>query len=71
MDIDLFQELLEGAGTNQTGLAHKVGISRQLLNRWRKVGVPAKHVVRLEHLTGVSRKRIRPDVFDDEFILRG
>ena len=70
MDRELFQELLDGAGTNQTGLAQRAGISRQLLNKWRTVGVPAGHVVKLEHLTGVSRKRIRPDVFDDNYILR-
>jgi len=71
MDAKLFQELLDGAGTNQAGLANKLGITRQLLNKWKTVEVPATRVVRLEHLTGVSRKRIRPDVFDDEFILRG
>ena len=71
MDTQLFEELLNGAGTNQAGLAQRVGVSRQLINKWKTVEVPATHVIKLEKVTGVPREKIRPDVFDEEFILQG
>ena len=71
MDTQLFQELLDGAGTNQAGLAKKIGITRQMLNNYKTVEIPATRVIQFESVTGVSRKKIRPDVFDDEFILGG
>ena len=71
MNAQLFQELLDGAGTNQAGLAQRVGVSRQLINKWKTVEVPATHVIKLEKVTGVPREKIRPDVFDEEFILQG
>ncbi len=71
MNEQLFQELLDGAGTNQTGLAKKIGVTRQMLHKYKTFNIPATRVIQLEKVTGVPRERIRPDVFDEEFILRG
>jgi DNA-binding transcriptional regulator YdaS (Cro superfamily) len=39
-------------------------ISQQLVSYWLKKGeLPAEFVLRAERLTGVSRYRLRPDVF--------
>lgn len=71
MDTQLFQELLDGAGTNQTGLAKKIGITRQMLHKYKTLGIPATRVIQFEDATGVPRERIRPDVFDKQYILGG
>ena len=71
MDTQLFEELLNGAGTNQAGLAVKIGVTRQMLHKYKSAGIPANRVIQFEKVTGVPRERIRPDVFDEEFILRG
>jgi DNA-binding transcriptional regulator YdaS (Cro superfamily) len=44
-------------------LALAVGVPHYNVSKWRKTGVPAKHVLRVEQATGVSRHDLRPDVF--------
>ena len=51
----------------QTQLAECLGVSQQRVWWWlhRANGrVPAEYVVAIERATGVSRCRLRPDVFD-------
>jgi DNA-binding transcriptional regulator YdaS (Cro superfamily) len=69
MDTQLFEELLSGAGTNQAGLASKIGVTRQMLHKYKSAGIPANRVIQFEKATGVPRERIRPDVFDEQYIL--
>ncbi|MCK9724224.1 YdaS family helix-turn-helix protein [Pseudomonas syringae] len=41
-------------------------VSQQIVSYWIKRGtIPAELVLRTEKLTGVSRYRLRPDVFGD------
>jgi len=44
-------------------LARKIGIAQSLVSNWDKV--PAQRVIAVEAATGVSRKILRPDLFDD------
>ena len=45
-------------------VAEKLGISRQATIYWEKIGVvPAKHVLALEKMSGVSRYALRPDIY--------
>lgn len=42
-------------------LAKALGITKGAVSQWERV--PAEHVLSVEHLTGVSRHDLRPDVF--------
>ena len=45
-------------------VAKKLGISRQATIFWEKLGyVPARHVLALEQMSGVSRYNLRPDIY--------
>lgn len=44
-----------------TGLASELGVSVSALSQWTKIPIP--HVLKLERLTGVSRYKLRPDVY--------
>lgn len=45
-------------------VAKKLGISRQATIFWEKLGyVPARHVLALEKMSGVSRYTLRPDIY--------
>lgn len=45
-------------------LAAQLGISYQAVQDWTERGrAPAERVLQLERVTGVSRHRLRPDVF--------
>jgi len=50
-------------------LASQVGLSRHTVKKWRRV--PAEYVLRIEALTGISRHRLRPDVFGAAPALEG
>ena len=56
--------VLKHYGNNYALLAQAVGISRQAVRLWRTI--PPEHVLLIERLTGVSRYRIRPDIFGPE-----
>jgi DNA-binding transcriptional regulator YdaS (Cro superfamily) len=45
-----------------TALAKALGITRSAIYGWRVV--PAERVVEVERITGISRKRLRPDLYD-------
>jgi len=46
--------------------ADKLGVTSQVVNNWRKRGIPAEYVLTLVDLVDhqVSAKELRPDVFD-------
>lgn len=45
-------------------VARKIGIKYQSVQEWIARGqIPAQRVIEMEKLTGVSRHRLRPDVF--------
>ena len=47
-------------------LGRLLGINYQLISHWKKRRVPAEWVLRLEHITGVSRHDLRPDIYPRE-----
>ena len=54
------QAAIDEAG-GMTQLASYLGITRGAVALWRDV--PPQYVLRIEELTGISRHRLRPDVF--------
>lgn len=47
--------------TSRNQLALRLGLTRQAISGWSKV--PVEHVLEIESLLGVSRYRIRPDIY--------
>jgi hypothetical protein len=47
---------------SRRALGRKIGISHQAIDGWRRV--PAERVLEVERATGISRKVLRPDLFD-------
>ena len=51
---------------SQSALANALGVTRASVSHWfvGKHKIPAKWCVEIEKKTGVSRKELRPDLFD-------
>jgi len=58
---------IERAGGG-TVVAARLGLTRQAIYQWRRI--PAQYVIALERLSGVSRRRLRPDLYPRERIAR-
>jgi len=43
-------------------LARMLRMSKAAVGQWRRV--PAEHVRRVSHLTGISMSKLRPDLYD-------
>jgi hypothetical protein len=56
----ILDKLLSQRGTART-IADKIGRSIQVVHQWRRV--PAQHVIAVEEATGMSRTRLRPDIY--------
>jgi DNA-binding transcriptional regulator YdaS (Cro superfamily) len=54
---------VEVAGS-KAALARLLGVHRTAIYIWMRGGIPAKHVPRIERITGVPRHRLRPDLWD-------
>lgn len=46
--------------------AQKIGVSEQLLQKWRKTKIPAERVLGIEEKTGIPRHELRPDIYPVE-----
>lgn len=44
-------------------LAPQIGVSRQAIDQWPHV--PAKHVLKVEAISGISRYTLRPDIYGE------
>lgn len=52
----------------QKGLADALGVSPQAIHKWKGTRIPAERVLDFERVTGVSRHRVRPDIYPrDEY----
>jgi DNA-binding transcriptional regulator YdaS (Cro superfamily) len=60
MDTKTVKRVFEKAG-GAAELARKLGISRAAVAQWKQV--PIQRVAEVERITGVSRYRLRPDIF--------
>lgn len=45
-------------------LGRALGLTRQAIYQWAKV--PPEHVLKVEQISGVSRQRLRPDLYPPE-----
>lgn len=46
-------------------LAKAVGVSPMAVSHWKVRGVPARHVLQIESVTGVARHELRPDLYPE------
>ena len=63
----LIEAIKEAGG--QTMLAESLGVAQCTVSHWvhsNKVAPPAEYAGRIEELTGVTRKKLRPDIFGEE-----
>jgi DNA-binding transcriptional regulator YdaS (Cro superfamily) len=60
---EITREAIRKAG-GPSAVAPECGVTKQAVSNWSVV--PAHHVLTLERLSGISRYRLRPDVFGDE-----
>lgn len=65
MSIDAMTSAAKAAGS-QTALAKALGCTPQNVQWMCSTGsVPAKHVLKIESITGVSRHQLRPDLYPE------
>lgn len=63
--VDILSEVLERAG-GASRLAASCAVSPQAVWKWKERGrVPAERVLTVERITGVSRHRLRPDLYPE------
>lgn len=66
MKKHIVHSVIEKAG-GQTALARALGIRPQAVQLWsQKKRIPVSRVLAVEQLVGVSRHRIRPDVYPQD-----
>lgn len=51
------------AAGNASELARRLGIKVQSIQQWKRI--PAERLLAVEQATGVSRKELRPDLFEE------
>lgn len=59
---EALKEAIKLAG-GQSELSRQLDLTPQAVQSWTKHGIPAKWVIRVEKETGVSRHRLRPDIY--------
>lgn len=63
MEDDALIDAKKAAG-GVVALAQGLGISSAAVSQWQRV--PASRVLRVEWLTGISRHRLRPDLYPSD-----
>lgn len=66
-NVDGLKEAISVAGSSHK-LARSLGISAQAIWEWKKPGreIPPPRVIEIERITGVSRSKLRPDLWPRE-----
>ena len=54
---------MERSGGTLKKLADKLDISPQALAQWGPRRIPIAHIRVIEHLTGIPREKLRPDIY--------
>jgi DNA-binding transcriptional regulator YdaS (Cro superfamily) len=63
---DFIKTAVAKAG-GQVAIAKQIGVCSQAVSRWFISGnIPAKRVIPIEKLTGISRHDLRPDLYPRE-----
>lgn len=52
--------------TSQTALAEKCKVSQVAVRKWLLQNCPAERAIQIEKVTGVSRAKTRPDLFEEK-----
>ena len=63
MRDEVLKKALESKGSAKR-LADALGITEQAVSQWSRV--PASRVIEFERETGISRQRVRPDLYPPE-----
>ncbi len=68
-NLDAMQEAIAKVGGAAKLATHLIGrdgrpLTRQAVEQWP--AVPPRHVLKVEELSGVSRHRLRPDIYGPE-----
>jgi DNA-binding transcriptional regulator YdaS (Cro superfamily) len=61
MKTDL-KSILKSNGWSLARLGENLGLDKSTVSRWGTA--PAERVVEIEHITGISRTELRPDLFE-------
>lgn len=59
------QRAIKRSGLNQSSLAEKLRVTRQLVSYWARERVPAERVVSIARALGCSVRDLRPDLYRD------
>jgi pyruvate kinase len=62
MERDAVLELALSERLAVTRIAAAVGVTRAAVSQWRRV--PERHLGAVARITGISRRRLRPDLYD-------
>ena len=63
MPVDAIKQAIDKAG-GMHALARALGIKYQAIQSWQKnQKIPAERVIEVERVTGISREKLRPDLF--------
>lgn len=60
--MPLLRKHLKESGKTITWLANQLKITRGAISQWKEI--PLSRIVDVERITGVSRTRLRPDLYE-------
>ena len=63
MDKPNLKALLAARGLRLVDLAERLGVDKSQATRWAKLRIPADRVLAVEKATRISRKLLRPDLY--------
>lgn len=64
MEASPVDRAIDGGGGLRP-FAKAIGVSYQAVQKWRRSGIPAERVIKVEEVSGVSRFDLRPDLYGD------
>lgn len=64
MNFSPLERAIAAAGS-AVALAKLAGVTPMAVSYWKVRGVPARHVVLIESVTGVNRHDLRPDLYPE------
>lgn len=63
MSETFLSSALKANGMRLVDLARNAGVDKATVTRWAKKSIPAERVLEIERLTGISRHKLRPDIY--------
>jgi len=55
---------LKAAGVRNADIARYLGVSRPFITQMVDRGIPHKHVIKFERLTGIPARELQPEMFE-------